>query len=238
MIKTKYLISVVAVLAATHLLACASKESEIITLEDYGESIEVTGESYELSNKEQLNSDRKINNEEPEVIHVYVCGAVRKADVYELANGSMIIDAIKKAGGFRDDAGVIYMNLAGKISDGQKIYVPTIEEVESAFDSGEYVGSTVSITSSGYDNDLLQDSGIGYISENEAYKEANNGKININTANKEALMSIPGVGESKASKIIEFRENNGGFKTTEDIMLISGIKKGLYDKIKDYICVD
>lgn len=63
------------------------------------------------------------------------------------------------------------------------------------------------------------------------------GKVNLNTATKEQLMTLPGVGEAKATSIIEYREAEGGFKTIEDIMNISGIKEGLFEKIKDYIKV-
>ena len=64
-----------------------------------------------------------------------------------------------------------------------------------------------------------------------------NGKININKASKEELMTLPGVGESKAERIIQYRKERGAFKKTEEIMNISGIKEGLYNKIKDYISV-
>ena len=63
------------------------------------------------------------------------------------------------------------------------------------------------------------------------------GKVNINTAAKEELMTLPGVGEAKAALIVEYREEHGRFQTIEDIMNISGIKEGLFGKIKDYIKV-
>ena len=63
------------------------------------------------------------------------------------------------------------------------------------------------------------------------------GKVDINTAPKEELMTLPGVGEAKAALIIQYREEHGSFQTIEDIMNISGIKEGLFGKIKDYIKV-
>lgn len=63
------------------------------------------------------------------------------------------------------------------------------------------------------------------------------GKVNINTAAKEELMTLPGVGEAKAALIVEYREEHGSFRAIEDIMNISGIKEGLFGKIKDYIKV-
>ncbi len=64
------------------------------------------------------------------------------------------------------------------------------------------------------------------------------GKVNINTATKEELMTLPGIGESKAEAIIKYREDNGAFQSIEDITNISGIKEGVYNNIKDYIIVN
>lgn len=63
------------------------------------------------------------------------------------------------------------------------------------------------------------------------------GKINLNRATKEELMTLPGVGASRAESIIQYRNENGGFKSIEEIMQISGIKEGLFEKIKDLIKV-
>lgn len=76
------------------------------------------------------------------------------------------------------------------------------------------------------------------VMQETAQKEAEDeGKVNLNTASREELMTLPGVGESKADSILKYREENGGFQTIEDIMQISGIKEGLFSKIKDYITV-
>lgn len=63
------------------------------------------------------------------------------------------------------------------------------------------------------------------------------GRVNINKASKDELMTLPGVGESRAESIIEYREAKGSFQTIEDIMQVSGIKEGLFEKIKDLITV-
>ena len=78
---------------------------------------------------------------------------------------------------------------------------------------------------------------IPTIEELKNQSEVGEGKININTASKEILMGLPGVGESKAEQIISYREKQGLFKCIEDIMSISGIKEGLFEKIKEYITV-
>ena len=75
---------------------------------------------------------------------------------------------------------------------------------------------------------------LGEVADQQSEED---GKVNLNTASKEELMSLPGVGEAKADSIIDYREVNGRFQTIEDVMLISGIKEGLFEKIKDYITV-
>ncbi len=78
---------------------------------------------------------------------------------------------------------------------------------------------------------------IPTISEMTEQQSEDDGKVNINTAAEEELMTLPGVGEAKAALIIQYREEHGSFQTIEDIMNISGIKEGLFGKIKDYIKV-
>ena len=88
--------------------------------------------------------------------------------------------------------------------------------------------------------EVLQDEARVYVptfAEAFADEAENDGKINLNKATKEELMTLPGVGTSRAESIIQYRDENGGFKSIEEIMLISGIKEGLFEKIKDLIKV-
>ena len=78
------------------------------------------------------------------------------------------------------------------------------------------------------------DSGVA---QTTAEGVTSDGRVNLNTASKDQLMTIPGVGESKADSIIAYRQEQGRFQSTEDVMNISGIKEGMYAKIKDYISV-
>ncbi len=147
----------------------------------------------------------------PEDVTVYVCGAVRNPEVYTLESGLRIIDAVNAAGGFREDADECYVNLATLLADGQRIYIPTREET---------AGSAVNLISEGMDGSLEGDN-----------------KVNINTADAAELMTLPGIGEAKAMLIMEYRTKNGRFGTIEDIMKISGIKEGMFNRIKDRICI-
>lgn len=146
-------------------------------------------------------------------ILVFVCGAVQCEGVYELPEGSRVIDAVNAAGGYRKDADSAYINQAEYVYDAQKVEIPTEEEARELREEG--------MSGSAQDPDSA----------------SGDGRININTANMDELMRIPGIGESKAGKILEYREEHGRFGSTEEIMNISGIGSGNYEKMKDYISV-
>ncbi|MBE5841015.1 MAG: competence protein ComEA [Butyrivibrio sp.] len=141
---------------------------------------------------------------------IYICGAVVSPGVYELPLGSRVNDAVIAAGGFSAEADHNYVNLAEPISDGIKIQIPTVQEV-----------STMQPVVSG----------------NFSNSDLGSGLININRASKEDLKTIPGIGDGIATKIVDYRTQNGNFSTIEDIMKVSGIKEKLFSKIKDYITV-
>ena len=160
--------------------------------------------------------------EEKILITVHVCGCVVNPGVYELKDSSRITDAVSMAGGFSEEADRDFLNLADFVSDGSKIYVPSKEETKG---TDTDVGISLS---------AKETSGAP---QGISLPESNDGLVNINTATKEELMTLNGVGESKALLIIEYRENNGGFNAITDIMNIRGIKEGLFNKIKDKIKV-
>lgn len=149
-------------------------------------------------------------------IYVYVCGAVESPGVYSFPPDALVEEAIKLAGGFTDDANKDYLNLARKLVDGEKIYVPREGELEAYS----------SITEECYPE-----------GGNVNTEQANGSLVNINTASETELTSIPGVGPSRARDIISYREAHGGFKSVEDIMNVPGIKEGVFNKIKDYITI-
>ncbi len=154
------------------------------------------------------------------ICYVYVCGAVNTPGVYELSAGSRAYEAIELAGGTTDDAAATAINLAEEVYDGEQLYVPTWDE----YNSGWEPETTTAATASG-------------VSSTEG-AESTSTLVNINTATKDELMTLTGIGESKAEAIIAYREENGSFSQIEDIMLVSGIKEAAYEKIKDSIAVD
>ena len=153
-----------------------------------------------------LNELDEENSEEPSEIMVHISGQVYNPGLVILEAGSRLIDAVELAGGLKKDADLDKINLAKKLSDEEKIYIPKIGE--------EYI--------------------------EEVYKSSNSsttsGKININTCTKEELMSLPGIGEVLADRIMKYRSENK-FQTIEDIKNVSGIGEKRFEDIKDLIIV-
>lgn len=225
-----------------------SKSNEKVNGELNDKSDNKSKKSSDLDSMDTQNAndgtELDVNDKKSRII-VYVCGAVTQAGVYDVKNGARVIDAIYKAGGMTEDAASEYINLASTVEDGQKIYIPTIHEIEEAIGSGEnesaYIyAKTGDLITNDANNSRNSKGGnnSGGTNASNADTKQNELTININTASASELTQIPGIGESKAQKIIAYREDNGGFSSIEDIMFIPGIKEGMFNKIKDYIRVE
>ena len=168
-------------------------------------------------------------------IYVDVCGAVVNPGVYELSSDSRVFQAIEKAGGYLPGAAASYLNRARSLYDGQQIYVPTQEEVDS---------QTIPLTQDETAQDGVVQEGTAQTrtaADNTADGTGSTQagqRINLNTADVSQLSTLTGVGESKALAIIAYREENGPFTSIEDIMNVPGIKEGTYEKIKDKIAIE
>lgn len=165
---------------------------------------------------EQQTDESSATSENTGYVYVYVCGAVKQEGVYRLQEGSRINDALLLAGGLTEDAASGVLNLAEPVQDGQKLYFPTKDELadqQNALRDGAYTDSQ--IDSSGEQTQ----------------------KIDINTADKEQLMTLSGIGEAKAESIIRYRAEHGNFAQIEDITNVDGIGESLFQKIKEYIYV-
>ena len=161
-----------------------------------------------------LGDRRDVENSEKSGVYVYICGEVIKPGVYELSGDSRIYEAVDAAGGFTEHAARECVNLASKVSDGMQITIYNREEAASLLADSAPVGENAGKSGT-----------------------SGSGLVNLNTATKEELMTLKGIGESKAEDIIRYREKSGGFKKIEDIMKISGIKENGFQKIKDSITV-
>ena len=153
--------------------------------------------------------------EKNNTICVFVCGAVCCEGVYELPESARVIDAVEAAGGYSEDADRAYVNQAEYVYDTQRIEIPTAEEAQRLREIAVEAGEA--------DRDLVS--------------ARENGLIDINTADKQELMRIPGIGESKADRIIEYRQIHGRFGSAEELMNVSGIGSGMFEKMKDCITV-
>ena len=157
--------------------------------------------------------DEEDVQEEVKKIKIHITGEVNNEGIVELDEGARIDDAIKMAGNITSNADLSKVNLAYELLDGQKVYIPSLnEEIE------EYVAS---------------EAGENVLEESEAV----GGKININVADASALQTINGVGESLANKIINYRQKNGKFKSIDDLKNVSGIGEKKFEDIKDKIVV-
>ena len=170
------------------------------------------------------------------VIYIHVCGAVRQPGVYELKAGSRVYEAVQAAGGFAEGADQDYVNQAQTLGDGIKLVIPTMEEAVEAREREAVSGTTQEETSHIQIGIVGDTSSAG--SAGEEQTKDSDGRININTASEAQLCDIPGIGATRAAAIAAYRESHGGFQKPEDIMKVSGIKEGMYEKIKDSISVD
>ena len=169
------------------------------------------------------------SSEEAKTLVVHICGAVSAPGVYELPAGSRIIDAVEAGGGFLPEAEEACCNLAEEIVDGCQIYIMTKSESCADGQTEKKAGIQTSPDSDMQTTDRNVRSNSAPVLEN--------GLVNLNTADIAALMTLPGIGESRAKAIISYREQHGAFAQIEDIMKISGIKQAAFSKIKDKITV-
>ena len=171
---------------------------------------------YYQNNNEKITIQNVLTTEdepekiENEIIKVYVTGEVKNQGVIELEQGSRIVDAIEKAGGQTEEANLKNVNLAYELEDGQKIYIPNKSEENT--------------------NEITDD-GITGIDSKE------NDTIDINKADEKELQELNGIGESLASSIIKYREDNGKFKNIEDLKNVPGIGESKFSNIKEKIKV-
>lgn len=183
--------------------------------------IEITEDN--LTTNTAVENNNEIVEEENNTIVVHITGEVNYPGVVVLKEGARVVDAIEAGGGETDEADLSSLNLAYMLSDGEKIYVPNKEETSQESQEREYITSAK-------DNSEQ--------SENGAKSTGTNFKININTAKQEELTQITGIGESTAKKIIEYRTQNGKFKSIEDIKNIPGIGDSKFNAMKEEITVN
>ena len=155
--------------------------------------------------------EKKQQTEQVTEIYVQIDGAVKKPGVYTFSEESRVYELIEAAGGLLPEAYDLGINQAKRLADGEKIYVYTKEEIEN---------------------------GAGTTDTQNPKGQADDGKVNINTASVEELMTLSGIGETRAKDIIAYRNAHGAFSLPEDLKNVSGIGDSTYNKIADAIIVN
>ena len=159
-----------------------------------------------------------IKEKENKTIMVDISGEIITPGVVKLPEGSRIIDAITAAGGKTEDADLSKVNLAYILDDGVQLYIPRYNEK--------------------LEKEIVQtEPGVGIIQEGISTTSKKDSKVNINTANKEKLATLPGIGEGTAEKIIEYRSKTGKFKVIDEIKKIPGIGESKFKSLKDKITI-
>ena len=171
--------------------------------------------SNEITNNNVKNNSSSVNSKEVTIpvkdksIVVEIKGEVKKPDVYILNENAIVKELIEAAGGLTENADLSNINRAKKLQNHELVYITNKNDITKDVK----VTNSESNTSQGISNNI----------------------VNINSATLEELKTLNGIGDSKAKSIIEYREQNGGFKSKEDIKNVSGIGEKMFERIKEQI---
>ncbi|MBO0428003.1 helix-hairpin-helix domain-containing protein [Vagococcus fluvialis] len=166
-----------------------------------------------LTDTTDLIAETEKENNDVVKMYVDIKGAVKLPGMYEVTSDMRVLNVIDMAGGLKETADDSQVNFSQRIEDQMVIYIPV---------EGEELSETVIAGTN---------SNTANISMDEE------GKVNLNQATKEELMTLSGVGEKKAEKIIEYREENGSFKTIEDLKNVNGFGEKSFESLEKYISI-
>lgn len=200
--KTVIIILIIIFIGLAYYMYNTNKEEQI-------QNLEITNE---------IVKNDVVKQEASVMIKIHIAGAVSKEGLFELKEENRIADAIDLAGGLKGDADISNINLASKLEDGMKIYIPTIDETQNNKVNNEVT----------YDKNISVSNGTS---------NSKNAKVNINSATQSELETLPGIGSATALKIINYRKENGKFSSIEDIKKVKGIGNNKYENIKDLITI-
>lgn len=192
-------------------------QDEVYIVSENEENIEEDNikieKDYETNNIENNIEYKNKENTISKNVTIYVSGEVNNPGIVTVENDKRLYDAVEKLGGVTQNADLNRINLAIKLNDEEHYIIPKIGE----------------------DNIISQDISVNNI---DTIKNEQTSKININTATIEELDNLPGVGEATANKILNYREENGIFKSIEEVKNVNGIGEKKYIDIKDKICIE
>ncbi|GMB00790.1 ComEA family DNA-binding protein [Pelosinus sp. IPA-1] len=165
--------------------------------------------SASTSSSEALAKSAPISEEKNSEIFVYISGAVHNPGVFKASQNARVFDIVAMAGGLTSDADVTKINMAQSVKDGAHLHV-----VERAIVQGNNVAAGLNKSKVGGSN-----------------------TVNINTAEKNELDALPGVGPALAERIIEYRQTNGSFKDIDELKKVPGIGSSKFEKMKEKISI-
>lgn len=192
-------------------VGCGTQDSILKRAQPETGSLEEQQDTETVYNVESEAQNEKPEQEEKPLqkwIYVDVCGAVRNPGVYRIEAGSRVFQVLEQAGGCTEEASLETVNQADLLTDGQKIRIYTMEE------AGQMEKKLQE------EDPILDD------------------RVDINRAGKEELMTLTGVGETRAQAILAYRETHGSFSSVEELMQVEGIKEKTYEKLKDQIRIN
>lgn len=214
-IRKKYGKLVCALCLFVLLISGCGQQEEAVFLEQKQDLQEEKEEPEEVSSEETIQEEVTKEKQPEAKICIFVCGSVKNPGVYYLNENARVYEAIEAAGGFLEEADTSWLNQAEPLTDGDKIRIYSKEETQK-----------------------MQEEGIKEETNEEIKEEVSkeeSGKVNLNTASLEELQTVPGIGAAKAAAIIEYRETQGKFNSTQDIQNVPGIKGKTFEKIQPYI---
>lgn len=213
-------INIIVILISSFIIICTiayklnlNTQDEVYIVSENEEKIEENNinieKDYEINNIEYKNKENTISKN----VTIYVSGEVNNPGIVTIESDKRLYDAVEKLGGVTQNADLNRINLAIKLNDEEHYIIPKIGE----------------------DNIISQDISVNNI---DTIKNEQTSKININTATIEELDNLPGVGEATANKILNYREENGMFKSIDEVKNVNGIGEKKYIDIKDKICIE
>ncbi len=221
--KKQIILSLIIVLVVSIVLFCIfinKKESNTKIVKEIKEDEEII--------------DKEEDNDEQTTFYVDIKGEIVNPGVYNIVKNSIVNDVIVLAGGLTKNADTTCVNLSKKITDEMVIYINSKSEIKKLKEENK-----VTVNKEIICNDIKNDAYIALPEDktDTSITTPTTNKINLNTATLDILVTLPGIGEDKARKIIEYREQNNGFKTIEELKNINGIGDSTFDKLKDLITV-
>ncbi|MEN6357644.1 MAG: ComEA family DNA-binding protein [Armatimonadota bacterium] len=205
-------------LSISHLRGAVSRSGDVVITEpDQAGSAKVIATGSDSTHAGSNSSRRVI---------FQVAGCVKAPGVYSLPNGSRVYEAIKAAGGAKDNADMQSLNLAAKIEDASKIVVPAV---------GQSSASPMSMKAAAGMAGSAPAKSSGSKSSSDKLSRPGEGVVHINSASSEELERLPGVGPSTAQKIIDFRTQSGGFKSPEQMLDVKGIGPKKWEKMRAFV---